>query len=64
MAEPTQRLTSTRSGNRRSHLALKEQKLGTCPQCKEPVQSHRVCPTCGTYKGVQVINVNKDKRIK
>jgi large subunit ribosomal protein L32 len=63
MAEPKKRLTSTRSGNRRSHLALKKLKLATCPKCNEPIVSHRVCPTCGTYKGEQILNVElKNKK--
>lgn len=30
----------------------------TCPQCGAPKLPHRVCPTCGTYKGRQVIAVD------
>lgn len=59
MAEPKKRLTSTRSGNRRSHLALASLKLTKCQQCAEPVPSHQVCPVCGTYKGKKVIDVDK-----
>jgi large subunit ribosomal protein L32 len=28
-----------------------------CPQCGEPHLPHRVCPSCGYYKGRQVITV-------
>lgn len=28
-----------------------------CPECGAPQQSHRVCPSCGQYKGRQVITV-------
>lgn len=28
----------------------------TCPQCKKPKLPHRVCPTCGTYAGRQVVS--------
>ncbi|NMB92561.1 MAG: 50S ribosomal protein L32 [Parcubacteria group bacterium] len=59
MANPKKRMTSTRSGNRRSHLALSNQKLGSCPKCKAKVLSHHVCVNCGTYKGEQVINLKK-----
>lgn len=64
MAEPKKRLTSTRSGHRRSHLALKGLKLSICPQCKEAVPSHQVCPICGIYKGVKVIEVEKKEKKK
>jgi len=64
MAEPKKRLTSTRSGNRRSHLALKAAKLGKCPKCKEPIPSHQVCQICGTYKGEVVIELEKKNKKK
>lgn len=63
MAEPKKRLTSTRSGNRRSHLALKKMKLATCPKCDEPITSHTLCKVCGTYKGEKIIEVNKSKKV-
>jgi large subunit ribosomal protein L32 len=28
-----------------------------CPKCKEPVLPHRVCKSCGTYKGREVVAV-------
>ena len=28
-----------------------------CGQCKELKLPHRVCPTCGTYNGRQVVDV-------
>lgn len=62
MAEPKKRLTSTRSGNRKSHDALKHQCLSNCPKCSDPVPSHRVCPTCGTYKGEKIIDVEKKSK--
>lgn len=62
MAEPKKRLTQTRSGNRRSHLALKPMKLSTCPKCNEAVKPHNVCEFCGTYKGEQVIAVDKKSK--
>lgn len=57
MAMPKKRMTSTRSGNRRSHLAKKAKQLGKCPKCKSAILSHRVCPVCGTYKGREIIKV-------
>jgi large subunit ribosomal protein L32 len=62
MAEPKKRLTQTRSGNRRSHLALKAMKLSTCQKCNEPVKPHNVCTFCGTYKGEQVISIDKKNK--
>ncbi len=29
-----------------------------CPACNAPAAPHRVCPSCGTYKGRQVVVVD------
>lgn len=57
MAEPKKRMTSTRTGNRRSHMAYKKKSLAVCEQCKEPKLSHEVCRFCGYYDGKEVIKV-------
>jgi large subunit ribosomal protein L32 len=36
---------------------LKLPQLNQCPQCAAPYVPHRVCPSCGFYKGRQVITV-------
>lgn len=30
-----------------------------CPQCKAPKRNHYACLACGTYRGRQVINMQK-----
>ncbi|PIP21659.1 MAG: 50S ribosomal protein L32 [Candidatus Nealsonbacteria bacterium CG23_combo_of_CG06-09_8_20_14_all_40_13] len=57
MAEPKKRLTKSRSGNRRSHIAKKPNQLATCQKCKSKILPHHVCPVCGTYKGEKIIEV-------
>lgn len=64
MAEPKKRLTSSRSGKRRSHLRLKTQILAVCPRCKSPNLPHRVCPTCGFYKGQDVLKLEEKSKAK
>lgn len=65
MAVPKKRMTSTRSGNRRSHQSIKIHNLGKCLKCKEPVIPHHVCLVCGSYKNDQVIDFsNRDKKEK
>lgn len=59
MANPKKRMTSTRSGNRRSHLAIKDQKLSKCAKCNASVLSHHVCKNCGSYNGEQVLSIKK-----
>ncbi len=59
MAVPKKKLSKTRRGKRRSHLALKKTNLGKCTKCGEVIVPHHVCETCGTYKGDQVIDFSK-----
>ena len=37
-----------------SNFKIKPANVTKCPKCKEPVISHRACPSCGTYKGEQI----------
>jgi large subunit ribosomal protein L32 len=55
MALPKRRLSSTRRDKRRSHLKLTPVKPTLCSHCKQPKIPHRVCPNCGYYAGVEVI---------
>jgi len=57
MAEPKKKLSGTRSGNRRSHLALKPRSASKCSHCGAMVQGHTVCKNCGFYKGKKIIEV-------
>lgn len=64
MAEPKKRLTSHRSGNRRSHLAVKPKSLSVCPQCKKPLIPHRVCANCGFYNSIDVLGLEQKAKAK
>lgn len=58
MAVPKRRISSTRRDKRRSHDALRASAPATCPQCKQPKMAHRVCPSCGSYGGEEVIQLD------
>lgn len=64
MAEPKKRLTSARSGARRSHLAKKAKKLTNCIKCKAFIPSHQVCPKCGFYNGQDVLELERREKEK
>jgi len=57
MPNPKRRHSKQRSSTRRAHDHLKAAGLSECPKCGETKLQHRVCPTCGTYKGREVIEV-------
>jgi large subunit ribosomal protein L32 len=59
MAVPKKKTSKTRRDTRRAHDALTAPGVSVCPQCKEPKQSHRVCPSCGTYKGREIVSTEK-----
>ena len=59
MATQKRRHCSARRDKRRSHLRVHLATLTRCPQCAAVVPSHRVCPTCGSYRGRQVLTIAK-----
>ena len=54
MAVPKRKVSKARRDQRRATHALEAPRVNVCPQCGHPKQPHRVCPTCGTYKGREV----------
>ncbi|MGC4105533.1 MAG: 50S ribosomal protein L32 [Thermomicrobiales bacterium] len=61
-ALPKQRISRARQGNRRRHHFLVAPQLVDCPNCGSKRRSHHVCPTCGTYRGRQVIEIEARRR--
>ncbi len=57
MANPKRRHSKSRRRKRRSHDFLTAPSLSVCSNCGSHFMPHRVCPTCGYYKGRQVIEV-------
>jgi large subunit ribosomal protein L32 len=59
MANPVKRHSKTRRNMRRAHDFLTAPVVNACPQCGQPKLSHRVCSNCGTYKGREVLPLEK-----
>lgn len=55
------RQTKSKTRSRRSHQALKEAPLARCTECGNQHIAHRVCMTCGMYRGRQVVDVKKQE---
>ncbi|MEK7606310.1 MAG: 50S ribosomal protein L32 [Patescibacteria group bacterium] len=51
------RHTKGHTGNRRSHHALTEARFSLCANCGASHIRHQACPSCGQYRGRQVIDV-------
>ncbi len=56
MAVPKKKVSSARRDKRRSNNSkLTAPAIAQCPKCKEYVLAGRVCKSCGTYGGKEVI---------
>ena len=56
---PKRRVSKARRDRRRTHDVLSLKHLVPCPNCGEFKVSHQVCPSCGTYNGRKVIEVEE-----
>ena len=59
MAVTQKKTSKSKRDMRRSHDSLKAPGISLCPQCQEPKQSHRACPSCGSYKGKDVLGTQE-----
>lgn len=62
MSVPKKRQTSSSRKKRAAHFALRKPNIQHCPNCKNPVVSHRACAQCGYYGGSQKIAPKKTKK--
>jgi large subunit ribosomal protein L32 len=62
MAVPKKRTSVARKGARRAgqHHKLYQTHSMSCPNCGDLTLPHRVCPSCGTYKGKEFIEMKDD----
>jgi len=65
MANPKRRHSKQRGRLRRTFYTTKAKDLGKCPQCGKPKLSHRICPSCGYYKGAACVTImSKEEKKK
>lgn len=62
MANPTSKHTRARRDKRRANWKITLPQIGTCSDCGEARLPHRACPSCGMYKGREVVPI-KEKTI-
>ncbi len=59
---PKRKHSSGRRDRRRAHDALTPVSLVACSNCGEMRLPHTVCPSCGHYKGREVVSVEEKKK--
>ena len=64
MANPKRRHSNTRTRLRRANDFLTAPSITFCPNCKAPILPHRVCPSCGHYRGKQVLTIRPKEKEK
>ena len=57
MANPTSRHSRARRDKRRANWKISLPNITVCPECQEPKLPHRVCVSCGTYRGRKILEV-------
>ncbi len=57
---PKRKVSKGRRDRRRTHDSLKARNLVACPNCGEMRLPHHVCPSCGFYKGREVMEVERE----
>jgi len=61
VAVPKKKTSVSRKGLRRAgqHHKLYKKFTGTCGNCGAEVLPHHVCPSCGHYKGREIIKIEE-----
>ena len=56
MAVQQRRVSKSRKGMRRSHHHLEVVNSVTCKTCGTLTRPHHVCHSCGSYKGIKILD--------
>lgn len=64
MAVPKKKKSKSKVKKRRSTQGIKFKKPNICPKCKSPQLPHTVCKVCGTYKGREILDLEKRRKRK
>jgi large subunit ribosomal protein L32 len=59
MIAPKSRISKKRQAQKRAHWKLDAPNLVRCPKCHALKMQHKVCPDCGTYKGIEVLKLKE-----
>ena len=59
MAVPKKKVSKQRRRKRRGAMKAEMPAQDICPKCGDPKLPHRICPSCGSYRGEQVVEVEE-----
>ena len=59
MAVPKRRKSISKKNSRRATHKISARAYNICEECGAPCIPHRVCLTCGSYKGVTVLDTEE-----
>ncbi len=58
MAVPKRKMSKMRVRMRRAQKKAEIASVSVCPDCGASRESHRVCKSCGMYRGRKVLTIN------
>lgn len=63
MATPKRKTSHARTSQRKANWlkALSAPEVISCPKCGEFTILHHACPSCGYYRGRQVVKIDTEK---
>ncbi len=59
MAVPKRKTSKSKRNKRRTHQKITGPNVISCSECGEARLPHHVCPSCGTYKGRTVLEIEE-----
>ncbi len=61
MAVPKKKHSKSKRDMRRAnHDRMDAPAMSACRECGAPIRPHRACPSCGIYRGRQVIEIKEE----
>ena len=57
MGVPKRKMSKMRLRTRKAANRWHASQLSRCPQCSSAVRPHTACPSCGYYRGRQVLTI-------
>jgi large subunit ribosomal protein L32 len=60
MAVPKRKQSKQKTRQRKQSHSHNQVRTRPCPNCGVPQEPHRVCRSCGYYRGRQVVTVEAD----